>query len=92
MNPHTHDINNRSQRSARSLEELLDRSSVAPLSPIAVRPQQAAEMIGVSERTLRELIRQGEIPIAKLNRAVLIQVSELQAFLDRRSQRGGTLS
>ncbi len=43
-------------------------------------------MIGVSERTLRELLRQGEIPFAKLDRAVLILVSELEAFIDRRTQ------
>lgn len=57
--------------------------------PIAVRPQQAAEMIGVSERTLRDLLRQGEIPHAKLDRAVLILVSELKAFIDRKSQHEG---
>ena len=57
--------------------------------PIAVRPVQAAEMIGVSERTLRELLRQGEIPHAKLDRAVLILVSELKAFIDRKSQHEG---
>lgn len=57
--------------------------------PIAVRPVQAAEMIGVSERTLRELLRQGEIPHAKLDRAVLILVSELKAFIERKSQHDG---
>lgn len=57
--------------------------------PIAVRPQQAAEMIGVSERTLRELLRQGEIKHAKLDRAVLILVSELKAFIERRTQKEG---
>ncbi|MFG0246374.1 MAG: helix-turn-helix domain-containing protein [Phycisphaerales bacterium JB052] len=63
-----------------------------PHAPIAVRPQQAAEMIGVSERTLRELMRQGEIPFAKLDRAVLIQVRELEAFIERRTSKGGASS
>jgi len=49
-------------------------------------------MIGVSERTLRELMRQGEIPFAKLDRAVLIQVSELEAFIERRTMKGGASS
>ncbi|MGJ8635582.1 MAG: helix-turn-helix domain-containing protein [Phycisphaerales bacterium] len=57
--------------------------------PISVRPAQAAEMIGVSERTLRELLRQGEIPHAKLDRAVLILVSELKAFIERKTQHEG---
>lgn len=67
----------------------LNRNTGKAPEPIAVRPQQAAEMIGVSERTLRELIRQGEIPHAKLDRAVLILVSELKAFIDRKSQHEG---
>lgn len=46
-------------------------------------------MIGVSERTLRELMRQGEIHYAKLDRAVLIQVRELEAFIERRTTKGG---
>ena len=75
-----------------ALEEMLHRGTVPPLAPIAVRPQQAAEMIGVSERTLRELMRQGEIPFAKLDRAVLISVSELHAFIERRTQKGGAQS
>jgi excisionase family DNA binding protein len=49
-------------------------------------------MIGVSERTLRELMRQGELRYAKLDRAVLIMVSELHAFIERRTQKGGTQS
>ncbi|MBO6514562.1 MAG: helix-turn-helix domain-containing protein [Phycisphaerales bacterium] len=56
---------------------------------ISVRPAQAAEMIGVSERTLRELLRQGEIPHAKLDRAVLILVSDLRAFIERKTQHEG---
>ena len=65
---------------------------VTTLAPIAVRPLQAAELIGVSERTLRELMRQGEIPYAKLERAVLISVSELEAFIERRTKSGGANS
>lgn len=79
-------------RPAPGLEEMLHRGTVPPLAPIAVRPQQAAEMIGVSERTLRELMRQGELRYAKLDRAVLIMVSELHAFIERRTQKGGTQS
>lgn len=75
---------------APGLEQLLHREKTPPPATIAVRPQQAAEMIGVSERTLRELMRQGELPYAKLDRAVLISVSELEAFIERRTQMGGS--
>jgi excisionase family DNA binding protein len=46
-------------------------------------------MLGVSERTLRELLSTGEIPHAKLNRAVLIPVQGLRDFIDRRTVKGG---
>jgi len=48
---------------------------------ITLRPREAADAIGVSERTLRSLMRAGEIPFARLNRAVLIPVSGLEAFI-----------
>ncbi len=92
MNPQTSHANQSPLRPAAGLEEMLNHSSITPPSAIAVRPQQAAEMIGVSERTLRELMRQGQIPFAKLDRAVLIQVSELEAFIERRTVKGGASS
>lgn len=92
MSPETSNTNQSPLRPAPGLEEMLHRSNITPPSPIAVRPQQAAEMIGVSARTLRELMRQGEIPFAKLDRAVLIQISELEAFIERRTLRGGASS
>lgn len=71
-----------------TLHRLNQQKRGAP-EPIAVRPVQAAEMIGVSERTLRELLRQGEIKHAKLDRAVLILVSDLRAFIERKTQHEG---
>ena len=96
MNPQTSNTNTNTDQSplrpAPELEQMLNRSRITPPSAIAVRPQQAAEMIGVSERTLRELMRQGDIPFAKLDRAVLIQVRELEAFIERRIVKGGASS
>ena len=48
---------------------------------LTLRPREAAKAIGVSERTLRSLIRSGEIPHAKLDRAVLIPIAGLEAFI-----------
>tara|TARA_R110000868_G_scaffold226872_1_gene479571 strand:- start:60782 stop:61012 length:231 start_codon:yes stop_codon:yes gene_type:complete len=48
---------------------------------MTLRPREAAEALGVSERTLRSLMRSGEIPFARLDRAVLIPVSGLEAFI-----------
>lgn len=48
---------------------------------MTLRPREAAEALGVSERTLRSLMRSGDIPFARLSRAVLIPVSGLEAFV-----------
>jgi len=58
---------------------------------LTVRPKEAAIAIGVSERTLRTLIKAGEIPASKINRAVLIPIAGLEAFIQRHSKtpRGG---
>lgn len=54
-----------------------------------LRPRDAAVYLSVSERTLHSLLKSGEIPYTKFNRAVLIRVSDLEAFLDRHTQKGG---
>ena len=48
---------------------------------LTLRPREAAVALGVSERTLRSLVRSGEIPHAKLDRAVLIPIAGLEAFI-----------
>ena len=67
----------------------------APLSPVtalppsyALRPREAAKFLSISERTLRELLSTGKIPYAKLERAVLIPVKELEKFIDLRTVGG----
>lgn len=56
---------------------------------LTLRPKEAAEALGVSERTLRELLRTGEIPYAKVSRAVLIPVQGIEDFIARHTQKGG---
>ncbi len=57
---------------------------------LTLRPREAAEALGVSERTLRELMRTGEIPYAKISRAVLIPVQGIEDFISRHTQKGGS--
>ena len=52
-----------------------------PLTPLAVRPAQAAQMLGISPRKLWELTNRGEVPHAKLGRATLYRVSDLEQWL-----------
>ena len=53
-----------------------------------LRPREAAKYLSISERKLREHLRQGDIPYAKLERAVLIPVRALQEFIDSRTDGG----
>lgn len=44
---------------------------------IAVRTKAAAEMLGVSERTIRSWVARGHLKATKIENTVLIPVSEL---------------
>lgn len=48
---------------------------------LAVSIEQAAEMIGVCGKTVRNLIAAKELPSRKIGRRRVIRVSDLQAFL-----------
>lgn len=50
-------------------------------NPLALRPREAANSIGVSERTLRTLVAVGAIQPAKVGRCTLFPVDELRRFL-----------
>lgn len=50
---------------------------------LAVRPRDAAQMLGVSERTLWQWSRDGLVPFKKVGRTILYSVADLVAFLGR---------
>lgn len=54
---------------------------------IALRKEEAAESIGVSVRTLHNLLKSGEIEHVKLDRAVLVPVAGLHRFIESKSVR-----
>ena len=45
---------------------------------------EAAAAIGVSSRTLRELVARGEFPIVRVGRRVLVVKTQLAAWLNER--------
>tara|TARA_R110002072_G_scaffold42064_12_gene118126 strand:+ start:76951 stop:77166 length:216 start_codon:yes stop_codon:yes gene_type:complete len=55
-----------------------------PESRLTLRKTEAAKALGVSERTLHKLLKTEQIGSFKLDRAVLIPVSELEAFIVRK--------
>lgn len=56
---------------------------------LTLRKKEAAAALGVSQRTLHKLLKSGKIGSFKLDRAVLIPVSGLEAFIAQQMQRGG---
>ncbi len=63
----------------------------APAEPLALRPIQAAETLGVSLSTLERLTRAGEIPSVSIGRCRIYEVEVLKAYLQslRESAKGG---
>lgn len=55
---------------------------------ITLRKWEAAQTLGVSERTLHTLLSTGAIPSVKIGRVVLIPVAGINAFLDRLRSEG----
>ena len=60
------------------------------MNALAVRPREAARILGISLRYLQELTRRGEIPHIKAGRATLYAVEDLREWL--RSRRVATAS
>lgn len=52
-----------------------------PPVKLALRPREAAEALGISERTLFSMTKAGEIPHVKRQKMVLYPVAELQQWL-----------
>jgi excisionase family DNA binding protein len=57
----------------------------AEAKTLALRPREAAKLLGISTRTLWTWTAQGIIPSAKVGRTVLYPVDHLRAWLDQRA-------
>jgi excisionase family DNA binding protein len=53
--------------------------------PLAVSYAEAAQLLGVSERTVKELAAQREFPIVRLGGRVVVPVRALDEWLTRRA-------
>ena len=49
---------------------------------LAVTFQEAAELVSVSEKTIRRLVDQGDLPVVKIGRAKRIAVKDLEQMLE----------
>jgi len=60
-----------------------------PSSPLALRPREAAQALGISPRLLWQLTHDNQIPCVKVGngkrRTVLYPIADLQAWLTERA-------
>jgi hypothetical protein len=62
----------------------LDGDGEENVRPLAVRPEKAAEMLGISVTALWRLYKAGEIPRFKHGNKVFYRVATLDAWLAKR--------
>ena len=56
---------------------------------LATTFKEAADLLSVSERTIRRLVNQGDLPIVKIGRAKRIAIKDLEQLLeDKKVWRG----
>ena len=58
--------------------------------PMLLRPEEAAEALGLSRSTLYELLRQGDIDSIKVGRARRISPRALYEFIERQRTEGAS--
>jgi len=64
------------------------RSSDPTLTPrIALRPKEAAEALGVSDRTLRKWMKDEDLPFLRVAGVVLVPTAGLEEWLVERATR-----
>jgi excisionase family DNA binding protein len=56
--------------------------------PLAYRIRDAARLLSLSERTVWQLIKSGELPARRIGRAILVTRTAIEEFLD--SSEGGS--
>jgi len=62
-----------------------DRRAVPVL---ALRPPEAAQALGISERLLWDMTKRGEVPHLRMGRAVVYPVAALDRWLAERAEAG----
>ncbi len=58
----------------------------SPTPVLALRPKEAAKSLGIGERLLWTLTKNGEIPHMRIGRAVVYPMDQLRDYLRKKSQ------
>ena len=64
------------------------KQSAPDRPPLSLRPREAAASLGISVSTLERLTKSGEIPVVKLGRVRLYELTVLEKFLESRRVAG----
>jgi excisionase family DNA binding protein len=64
-----------------------ERSKEAPKARRLLSLQQVAELLGVSTASVRRLLSAGQLPFVRFNRRLLVDVKDLDAFIEQAKQR-----
>lgn len=67
------------------VESFTTTGDTSPIPRLALKLREAAAAIGVSERTVWEWVRSGDLPSLRRGRVVLIPIRELRDWLTRES-------
>lgn len=55
---------------------------------LAVKPEEAARLLGINRRTLDNWTRAGRIPATRIGRVVLYRIADLEALLRDNQKKG----
>ena len=62
------------------------KENVLSVEPLTVNVKEAARMLGVCERTIRNLTKLGELPVIRIASRVLYSREDLIEFIRQRSK------
>ncbi len=66
----------------------IPHAGTTPVPALALRPKEAARALGIGERKLWSLTNAGELPHARIGRAVVYPVRELEDWLAAQTDKG----
>lgn len=64
----------------------MDADTIPALKPLLVDTHVAAKALSISERTLWQLTKDGEIPVVRIGRSVRYPLDDLRAFVEQRKE------
>lgn len=79
----------RSRQEPTALDDLLRVADDAPVADrLLVTKREAAERLGVSERTIDRLVAAGRLPLIHVERAARLRVSDLESYVRGLAENG----